>query len=254
MPPKSVGGRDVGEDSNDAPRRVVIVDNDPSTRLGTAAMLRGVPGINLSAAVDHSVALSWRDEWDAVDVAVVDGGNVAEAHDQFPGVAVVESIRAARGRRAPVVVVLTSQFLHPGLRQRMWEAGADFFYPRNEGLTAGQLVAMVVHPEERRSMEATEIALPAELGVNRATRVNEVLARMNDPEIIRALNEGAKKVDPHGQRSRWWDRVRREAGGSHGLTPTKANGDVAQDQDTPSITQLRKFRAAMTKAWGRNHE
>ena len=230
-------------------RRVVIVDNDPVTRGGLSAILDGFSEIELVRSVDHDTALSFTEEWDAIDVAIVDASDSRRREgDQFPGVAVVQS---ARTRRAPgdlTLVVLTGQALHQGLQRRMWEAGADFFYPRDEGMTESELAGVVLRPEEKRRMDTMPVELPGELGVGPRTTVNKVLARLDSPEAREALKHGgAKKSDPHGPRSRWWDHLRELAGGPGGLTPRKASGDLALDQDKPSIVQLRKFWEAMTQ-------
>ena len=149
---------------------------------------------------------------------------------------------------ARIAVVLTGHALHQGLQRRMWEAGADFFYPRDEGMTESELVGLVLCPEEKRRMDRTPPALPRELGVGPATRVNALVERLDSREARQALRRGgAKKSDPHGQRSRWWDHLRELAGGPGGLSPRKASGDLALDQDKPSVVQLRKFWEAMTQ-------
>lgn len=232
-------------------RRVVIVDNDPITRNGTRSVLEGVDGIEVVAAVDHDAGLSWTREWDDVDVVVADASDVRRQVDQFPGVAVVEAIRARSSRSEVTVIVLTGQALNAGLRRRMWEAGADFFYPRSEGMTEGELASVVLNPDERRRMDKVVGEMPRELGVGARTRVNEVVRRLASPEAAAALAaHGAKKQDPHGARSRWWDQFRGRAAGPDGLTPVKASGDIAFDQDAPSVTQLRKFWVAVTRADG----
>jgi DNA-binding NarL/FixJ family response regulator len=227
-------------------RRVVVVDNDPVMRAGTYAVLAGSRQLQLVAAVDHDTALSWSAEWDGVDVAVVDASDQRREVDQFPGVDVVRSIRNASTHL--LVIVLTGQYLHPGLRRRMWEAGADFFYPRDEGMTEEELVSAVVCPEQHRRLTAPQIRMHDELGVTDRTRVNELVERLSAPEIRSALSfERRKKADPHGERSRWWQKVRRTATGPTGLTPVKASGEIAHDLDSPSVVQLRKFLAAMTR-------
>jgi hypothetical protein len=97
-------------------------------------------------------------------------------------------------------------------------------------------------------MDSLAIDLPAELGVTTLTDVNEVLAGLTEPSIYRALEPDArKKTDTHGDRSRWWNKVRGLASGPRGLKPVNSSGDVAMDRDLPSIPQLRKFLRAMTR-------
>jgi len=234
------------EDPGRGCRRTVVVDNDPIMRAGTQVVLASEPRIELVAAVDHDEALSWRDEWLAVDVAVIDASDQRREADHFPGVDVVRTIRAAAP--AVVTIILTGQYLHPGLRRRMWEAGADFFYPRDEGMSEEELVSVVLSPASHRRTPQPSSQADA-LGITAHTRVNALLDRLGAPEIRTALlPEHRKKADPHGERSRWWNRVRSLASGKEGLVPVKSSGEAALDLDAPSITQLRRFWAAMTRA------
>lgn len=228
-------------------RRVAVVDNDPVMRAGTAAVLCCAPGIDLVASVDHDTARGWSSHWAGVDVAVVDASDHRRAGDQFPGVAVVSAIRTFGSD--VTVVVLTGQYLHPGLRRRMWEAGADFFYPRDEGMSVEELISVVTNPDDHRRLRHRPQGLPDELGVTPATRVNDVVDRLTAAGLHEALaSSSRKKSDPHGTRSRWWNRVRELASGPSGLTPVKAGGEPAVHLDAPSVVQLRKFWAAMARA------
>lgn len=224
-----------------------MVDNDEIMRAGTRSILAGTHGIDLVAVLSHDEALDWSGSWEAVDVAIVDASDQRRDADQFPGVSVVRAIRSSG---APtLVVVLTGQYLHPGLRRRMWEAGADFFFARDEGMTADELVSVVLRPHEHRRVQLTEGNLPPDLGVTSETSVNSLVDLLGAPEVRAALQpEMRKKADPHGERSRWWNRVRRLASGPAGLRPVKASGEPAPDLESPSVTQLRRFWAAMTRA------
>lgn len=230
-------------------RRVAIVDNDAITRAGTEAVLAHADGIEVVLVADHNAALAFDEGWRQVDVAVVDAADGRRLDgDQFPGVAVVRSIRRIRGREELTVVVLTGQTMHAGLRRRMWEAGADFFYGRDEGMDAAELVGVVLRPSEHRRMDQVLLELPTELGVGSDTKVNEVIDRLEDLGADGALaRRAAKKNAGPNPRSRWWDKLRSGAAGRDGLTPTKATGDEAFDQAAPSLPQLRKFWSAMTK-------
>jgi CheY-like chemotaxis protein len=232
---------------SESPRRVVVVDNDPVMRAGTASILSGANGVELVAAVDHDTGRAWTEQWKAVDVAVVDASDPRRRIDQFPGVAVVRSIRELR--RDLVVVVLTGQYLHPGLRHRMWEAGADFFYPRDEGMSEEELVSVVLRPSEHRRLRSSAESLPGDLGITPATRVNHLVDRLVAADLGAVLETGSrKKAGPHAERSRWWNHVRQLAGGADGLAPAKASGERAIHLDAPSIVQLRRFWATMTRA------
>jgi DNA-binding NarL/FixJ family response regulator len=227
-------------------RRVVVVDNDPVMLRGTSSVLALSPEVEVVAAIDHDTALSWSGEWDCIDVAVVDASDARRRDDQFPGVEVVRAVR--RASSGVTTVVLTGQYLHDGLRRRMWEAGADFFYPRDEGMTEEELISVVLNPDEHRRTAVLPASLPPELGVTSTTRANDLVLRLNSPEVSRALApERRKKTDPHGERSRWWNQIRRQAAGQEGLVPVKASGESSPALDSPSIVQLRKFLTAMTR-------
>jgi CheY-like chemotaxis protein len=234
------------------PRRVVVVDNDPIMRTGTQSILACAAGLEVVAALDHYEALSWSSEWNAIHVAIVDASDQRRDGDQFPGVDVVRAIRT--GGAPVVVVVLTGQYLHPGLRRRMWEAGADFFFARDEGMTEDELVSVALHPDEHRRMPVSPEFLPTELGVTPLTAVNELLDRLSTPDVGNAFGpERRKKSDPHGERSRWWNQIRELASGPTGLVPVKASGETALNLDSPSVVQLRKFWAAMTRTEPESH-
>lgn len=225
----------------------MVVDNDEILRAGTAAVLSAAPGVELVAAVGHDEAIGWSTEWARIDVVVVDASDSRREGDQFPGVAVVRSCRAA-GSPA-VVVVVSGQYLHAGVRRRMWEAGADFFFARDEGMTAGELVSVVLNPDEHRRLARDPGGLPRELGVTPSTAVNRLVDALDEPAARAALDPSArKKQDPHGPRSRWWDQLRARAAGPDGLRPVNSAGDPAPGLDAPSVRQLRRFWSAMTRA------
>ena len=228
-------------------RRLAVVDNDEVTLLGTLAVLERVPDAKVVLAGDHDRALRWDSEWAGVDVAVIDASDTRRAGDQFPGVAIVEAARRRAGTGV-VVVVVTGQLLHPGLRRRMWEAGADFFCPRFEGMSAGELVDLVLHPEEHRRLPAAAPALAPELGVKPQTAVNELVQALGAPELSGALDAGTrKKSNPHGTRSRWWTSLRALASGPRGLDPVKSDGCRSAELLAPSLPQLRKFWCSATQ-------
>jgi DNA-binding NarL/FixJ family response regulator len=229
-------------------RRVVIVDNDAVTRAGVRAILEGCDQIEVVSAVDHDGALAFAQEWADLDVALVDASDARRGGDQFPGVAVVEAARSRRGPQELMIIVLTGQSLHEGLRRRMWEARADFFVARDEGMTEAELIGIVLNPAENRRLPPAAPIVAAHLGVSPGTSVNSLVRNLDTPEISAALrSDGAKKSDPHGARSRWWGRVRAIAAGPQGLEPRGAEGGHARDRDQPSVPQLRKFLTAFTK-------
>jgi hypothetical protein len=235
---------------HNALRRVAIVDNDEVTLLGTLAVLRRVPDVRVVLASGHDRALGWDAEWAGVDVAVIDACDTRREGDQFPGVAVVEAARK-RASKSLVVVVVTGQWLHPGLRRRMWEAGADFFCPRPEGMSARELADVVLRPEEHRRLPEAAPTMAPELGVRPNTAVNEVVEVLRTSRGDAALAaQTRKKSDPHGSRSRWWGSLRALAAGPRGLVPVTADGCATGQLTAPSVPQLRKFWQATTQVHG----
>lgn len=111
----------------------------------------------MAAAFGHSEARAWSGDWAEIAVVVVDAADESSTGDQFPGVGVVLHIRAATaGRSRPTIVVVTGHFLHDGLRHRMADADADFFFLRSDLRSPDALIDVVLHPEHYRRGVAPE--------------------------------------------------------------------------------------------------
>ena len=113
--------------------------------------VRRAPDLELVGSFGHGAAIAWEGDWSTVDVAVVDAADERSEGDQFPGVGVVRHIRTATqdGPR-PTVVVVTGHYLHDGLRHRMADADADFFFLRSDLRSPADLVDVIIHPERYR--------------------------------------------------------------------------------------------------------
>ena len=201
--------------------------------------LEGHPGIEVAAAFDHASASAWAGDWATVDVVLVDAADEDRHGDQFPGVAVVRRIREAAERRQPLIVIVTGHYLHDGLRHRMADAGADFFFFRSDLRSPESLVDVVLHPERHRR-GVPEVADPAarrSLGVAATADVESFVGWVEDRELGPALaGDAGPRADP---RSRRWGRLRRDAAGAGGIEPTNlTTGDSPRGQATPSIRQL----------------
>ena len=107
------------------PRRIALVDDDEWVRRGRGQALAELAGIEVVLSVTLVDALRLAvDAWDAVDTALIDAHDPDAGFDEFPGVRVVERIRARAGRPQPVIVVITGHVLDDMLRLRMAEDAA----------------------------------------------------------------------------------------------------------------------------------
>lgn len=222
--------------------RVVLVDDNELTRAGYAEILRTSPGIELVAAVGHADALAWTEEWAAVDVAIVDAADEGSERDQFPGVAVVRRARACQGRGRPTVVVVTGHFMNDGLRHRMHEAQADFFFLRADLRSADALRDVVLHPERHRRgvPPVTDPETPELLGVDGAD-LERLVSYVDDHGLHAALGGGeGRRAEP---RSRAWLRHRRAMTEASGVRPRNVTtGNLpGESQRWASIRQLSRI-------------
>ncbi|MDQ4068289.1 MAG: hypothetical protein M3203_02230 [Actinomycetota bacterium] len=169
---------------------------------------------------------------------MVDAADEGRPGDQFPGVAVVHLVRSCAGKE-PLIVVVTGHYLHDGLRHRMADAEADFFFLRSDLRSPGALVDVVRHPERHRRgvPRVSDPRAPAVMGLDERSDVEAFVAWVDEqglgPEL--AGDEGPR----HQPRSRRWARMRREAAGTGRIGARNlTTGDAPRGQATPSIRQL----------------
>jgi DNA-binding NarL/FixJ family response regulator len=213
------------------------VDDDEVARRGFVDILSGDPRVGSVVAASHDVATRWRDEWTGVDVVLVDAVDEGRDDDQFPGVRVVEQVRAMACRQ-PTVIVLTPYFSDDALRRRMREARADYFCRRAELGRADRLLDAVCGSGLRQRAVPGPIDLETQFrhGVTDATRVNRgvsfaLVHRL--PELL------AQRPSP---RSRMWLRLRQEFNDEARLSPVTADGRLPdRQQDLPSLPQIARF-------------
>ena len=195
------------------------------------------------AALDHDAALSWDGDWAAVDIVVVDAADEARRGDQFPGVAVVRSIREVAGQGRPVILVVTGHYLHDGLRHRMAAARADFYFLRSDLRTPEALVDVVLHPERHRR-GVPDVADPDArrvLGVGASADVESFVGWVESEGLGPTLaGDAGPRVAP---RSRRWVRLRRDARRAGRIDAVNlTTGDRPRGgQDAPSIRQLARL-------------
>lgn len=213
-----------------ARRRVVIVDDTALTAAGAEALLRPDTRVEVVATITHDEALAWVG-WSSVDVVLLDAADTTKS-DQFPGVAVVRAIRADAGRQ-PCVIVLTDRFAHPGLRQRLRDAKADFCFLREDVRTNLDLPTLVLEPERwRRTPPPLRRSPPQNLGIGPDSRVNEIIEYMNRyglAEAWRAKGRARKRADNS-------HRIELQRLGR--LAPVNLEGNPQRVARVPSIPQF----------------
>ncbi len=225
-------------------KHVVIVDDDELWRTKIASSLAESDEIAITATATHDVAVNWAEEWNGVDVAVVDAGVIRRLDDHFPGVGVVRRIRECRGDTI-LVVVVTGHYFDDALKWRMREAGADFFYHRADVQEPQALFHAVAHPERARGgvPGIQDPAVAYSLGVGRNTRLNAALDFASEHGLV----SGSERHD--SPRSRKWIRLRTEFNNVARLHPINADGTIPdRDQSTPSYDQIGRLYRWATRA------
>ena len=220
------------------------MDDNQLTLPGYLEAVRRASELELVGSFGHAAALAWDGDWSAVDVAVVDAADERAQGDQFPGVGVVRHIRSATaGQARPTIVVVTGHYLHDGLRHRMADADADFFFLRSDLRSPAELVDVVLHPERYRRGVAPVADTEAlrSLGLDRGADVEGFVAYVEGEGLGPGLDPVAPRADP---RSRRWLRVRRAMAEAGDIQPVNiTTGDRPLDQDVPSIRQLSRLWA-----------
>jgi CheY-like chemotaxis protein len=186
----------------DTPKiRIVVVDDDLWIRTGRTTALESA-GLQVLAACDHDQALSNRELWSDVDVALVDAWDGREDWDRFPGVAVVEAIRLVRSKEETLVIVISGHITNDLLRLRMAEAGADFFYGHDELRSPGELVRAIRRPDDARRVRPTDSGELAALGVSSSSRINAALDYIERHGLMGAFRpRTSQKALPVGRRT-----------------------------------------------------
>lgn len=146
--------------------------------------------------------------------------------------------------------IVTGHFLNDGLRHRMAEAEADFFFLRSDLRTAEALLDVVLHPERyRRGVPAlAEPGARRALGISGRSRVEEFVTYVErhgletafDPTIL-------SRTDP---RSRRWLHHRQEIAEVARIEPVNLTTGEAPygNQSVPSLRQLRSIYRWAAKA------
>ncbi len=223
--------------------RVAVVDDDEVSRRGLVELLNEQAEVEV-VGLTHVTAVTWTEEWDGMDVAIVDACDERRTDDQFPGVAVVEAIRRRRGADRTRVIVRTGQFFDDAVRHRMREARADYFFHRSELRDVESLRDVVLHPERFRP-GVPDIARPdavLRLGVGPSTRVNSA--------VTAAVENGMIELAPgRPVRSRSLARRRHRFNETARLFPLNSDGTVPdRNQTDPSMPQIARFLQWATRS------
>jgi DNA-binding NarL/FixJ family response regulator len=225
----------------------VIVDDDDLSRRGLSELLGDRPELQVLDSLNHEQAVQ-NPRWDAVDVAVVDAADARLDGDQFPGVAVVENIRAKHGENT-TVIVMTGHFFDDALRRRMREAGADYYYNRIELQDSAALYQAVLNCEHGsgRIPPEQDLDQAVKLGVTDRTKVNEGVRFVQEHSLTSELDSDRTK----GVRARL--RYRRTFGQQAQLHAVNSDGRTPErEQDAPSVLQIQRFWDWATKVKGRH--
>lgn len=180
--------RAVGPTDSGSVRRVAIVDDDYWTLQGQRARLAEHPSITVVATVGHAEAAAWTTRWDEIDIAVIDAYDPGATFDRFPGVGVVESLRRHRDRAQTTAVVVSGHMHNQILKQRMFEAGADFYYHRSDVQTVEALINAILRTPEQNTARQGDPARLKELGLRAGARPNAAIAEVTRAHMQQALN------------------------------------------------------------------
>lgn len=166
----------------------------------------------MRAAAPLAEALAWDDEWDGVEVVVLDAYDAGEPFDRFSGVRLVQHLRD-RGDRCegPKVVVVSGCAANPFLRLRMAQAGADLLLSKAE-----VDAAVLLRAAEGAMAEPKRAGSPADLP--RASGLNGLLEDLRRRDLAGAFRPGLTQ-DATGLSRRQVMALRREVQARGGLEP-----------------------------------
>lgn len=226
-----------------ARRTVVLVDDNRLTLDGYAETLRNHPHIDLMAAIGHDDALAPERLWSNIDVVVLDAADEDKRGDQYPGVRVVRHIRANEGEIRPTIIVVTGHFFDDGLRHRMAEADADFFFLRPEIRTSEKLIDIVLNPHHylRGVPPISNKRDKQGLGVTERSQLEEFVQYVEQHELETSLDPHAPLRPPDGRRSMMRHRHNLTRAAHIAPVNLSTGNTPAGHQEDPSVRQLRRL-------------
>ena len=171
-----------------------------------------------------------------------DDNNRYRDSDHFPGVAVV--VHAREAHPDLLIIVVTGRFFEDGLRRRMKEAGADFFYFRDHLRAPEQLHRAILEPERCRAgvPDVQDPDALAALGIDDRSLVNRLIAYLDARGGLAATGRGRT-------RSRTDDRTRAAAtnAGIRAVNKTTGEPSYSRTQRDPSRRQLADLWTALAQ-------
>ena len=197
------------------------------------------------AAIGHDRALRERQLWTDVDVVLLDAADEGRAGDHFPGVGVVRHIRSNAGDSVPTVVVVTGHFFDDGLRHRMAEVGADFFFLRPEIRSSEKLIDIVLNPKRyRRGVpEVSDKVGVGLLGITGGSVIEGFVGYVEANELEATLNGVDRAGASQSRRSLL--RHRKGLAKASGIETLNISTGFppGEFQKSPSMRQVRKIWA-----------
>lgn len=228
-------------------KRVAIVDDDYWALEGQRARLADVPGIDVARTATHTDAAGWVTEWDDIDAAIIDAFDATETFDRFPGVGVVESVRRRRTPTETTVIVISGHMNNQLLKQRLFEAGADYFYHRIDIQTLDSLVAAITTPAPAQRAAATHPSALKAYGLRPGSRPNAAIAAVKTAKLEQALDaEVPQKGTAAGRRA--FINLRANVA-RHARLEGDQHTASAADRQTPTWRETKRF---LNKALGRD--
>jgi len=177
----------------DVGRRVVVLDDDELLRRGECSAFREADDFELVGCAATSEAVTWTEQWEDVDVVVVDAYDPRHGFDRFVGVEVVDHLRSLDLPTQPEVFVVGVQSDNPYLTVRLAEAGADHVHRREGIRSAAELLDAVRHPDPGRRPDA-ELACSRIPGLRGPTRINRLLRLLADDGLDLAFEPGVPQA------------------------------------------------------------
>lgn len=217
--------------------RVLLVDDDPWTRGGAAAVLSADDRILVEACTLEAALGGAGAELDGPDVLVIDVQRRSHQVDRYRGVCVVDAVRRSDRRtgRRRTVVALTSGPADGLLEVRAAEAGADVLWCWHDVAEAELLQAVCAGVHEQR---LDVRALKAAHGLDPTGSVNTFVDQLVDEGLVAAFAPGTTQQGSGLARRRSMA-LRRRAAEVAGLRTTASVG--ATSLATPSWREVRRF-------------
>jgi len=210
--------------------QVAIVDDDLWVRHGRAGALSKLPGYKV-VELSPREAMAYGSSWAKIDVALVDAHDATEPFDRFPGVRVVEAIRAHEAQSPTLIIVISGHFSNAFLRLRMAEAGADYFYRHQDVKNLDLLLGAINSPNPARRVQPPDPAVLAKLGLGPSSRPNAALHFLESEGLVDAF-DGRRSQKTLALSRRSIMKVRREMARLAGLSPATPIG-ASRQLDAP---------------------